>query len=64
MVNGFSLDDGDINKWTKSMRKGFEDPKKQYYLGKFFEDCKIPRPEGERKHFQHITVRPITCNFK
>jgi len=58
------IDEGDMDKWTKSMRNGYEDPKKQHYLEEFFKDCKIPRPEGERKHFHHITVRPITCNFK
>jgi hypothetical protein len=50
----------DLNKWSKTIGNVFKDPKGRAY----FEQSTDVRPPGECTHFQHFTIRPITCQFK
>jgi hypothetical protein len=66
MVGDFSeVDKDDLNKWSKSIQRVFEDSKGRNYFEEYAkEELKITLPPGECTHFPHFTIRPITCSLK
>jgi hypothetical protein len=63
--NIFPVNKADRNYWSrKPMKEIWQEPKGKEYVNRFISHCDIPRPGGECTLFQHITIRPITCNFK
>ena len=54
----------DVNRWSRGMKYVLEDPKGRHYFEQFATECNIQLPQGECTHFQHLTIRQITCNFK
>ena len=65
MANIFSRPTAaDENRWSRGMEYVKPDPKGCHYFEKFATECNIQLPQGERTHFQHLTIRQITCNFK
>jgi hypothetical protein len=56
----------DLNKWSMSIKKLFEDPRGRHYFENYAREQRgiTLDPEGECTRFPHFTIRPITCSFK
>lgn len=63
MAGDYSPTKGDMSNWSKSILNVFGDPEGKKCLYKFLNDRNI-KPPSKCTHFQHFTIRPVTCNFK